>query len=42
MNMILKSVEQLRIDDLVEEILGLDEDYFRLVIVEKYRDMCYG
>ena len=34
-----KSFNQKRIDDLIEECLGLDEYYFRCQIVEKYGDM---
>jgi len=36
-----KTTEQTLIDELIETIIGLDEDYFRKVIIEKYQDMTY-
>ena len=34
-----RSKEQKKIDKLIEEILTLDEYYFRNIIVERYKDM---
>lgn len=34
-----KTHQQYKIDELVEECLQLDEDYFRLVICERYASL---
>lgn len=40
-NIKLKTRNQLRIDELIEACLVLDEAYFREIIVERYKDMMY-
>ena len=34
-----RTKEQIMIDDLVEQCMELDEDYFRIMVVSRYQDM---